>query len=178
MHIIIGLLGSLVALAWLLYRLADMGVDLGGLNPWLWRRRRNWKKRYEANPIYAVEKPMDATALVMAAVAKADGEISAEEKQKLLDLFRHEFHLAPKDAAALLRSSTFLLGSGEEVITNLKRVLEPSLPSFSPEQASSAFEMINQIYELAPAPGSDREKLRDQARALLLPPSENGGTWA
>lgn len=40
MHIVLGLLGTLVTILWLLYRLAEMGIDLGGLNPWAWRRRR------------------------------------------------------------------------------------------------------------------------------------------
>ncbi|MFK7955170.1 MAG: TerB family tellurite resistance protein [Lysobacterales bacterium] len=177
MHIIIGLLGSLISLAWVLYRLAEMGVDLGGLNPWLWRRRRNWQKRYEANPVYAVEKPMDATALVMAAVAKADGDMSAEEKRSILDMFQSEFHQSEKDAAALLRSSTFLLGNSDTVLENLEKVLEPSQPNFSQEQAQSAVAMIDKVYQLAPAAGSDRETLARKARAILLAQAEPPGKW-
>lgn len=177
MHIIIGLLGSLVSLAWILYRLAEMGIDLGGLNPWLWRRRRNWKKRYEANPVYGIEKPLEATALIMAAVAKADGDISAEEKQAILELFQSEFHLTDQDAAALLRSSTFLLGSGEAVIENLDKVLEPSKGHFSMEQAESAVALIEKIYQLAPSAGSDREAVAQKARAILLPPALPNSKW-
>ena len=61
MPAILGLLGTIVTILWLLYRLAEMGIDLGGLNPFLWRRRRKWKKHYEANPIYKIDSPMEAT---------------------------------------------------------------------------------------------------------------------
>ncbi len=177
MHIIIGLLGSLISLAWVLHRLAEMGVDLGGLNPWLWRRRRNWRKRYEANPVFAVEKPMDATALIMAAVAKADGDMSAEEKRSILEMFQSEFHQSEKDASALLRSSTFLLGDSDTVMENLEKVLAPSQPHFSKEQAQSAADMIEKVYQLAPSPGSDREALANQARSLLITQTEPPGKW-
>ena len=43
MHIILGALGTIVTILWLLHRLAEMGVSLGGLNPWLWQRRRKWR---------------------------------------------------------------------------------------------------------------------------------------
>jgi len=46
MHVIIGFLGSVVTILWLLHRLAEMGIDMGGLNPWTWRRRRNFRQKY------------------------------------------------------------------------------------------------------------------------------------
>ena len=45
MHIIIGLLGSLVTIFYLLDRL---GVDIGGLNPFYWYRRRAFAKKFGA----------------------------------------------------------------------------------------------------------------------------------
>ncbi|MCF6262718.1 MAG: TerB family tellurite resistance protein [Xanthomonadales bacterium] len=145
MHIIIGLLGSIVTVLWLLHRLAEMGIDLGGLNPWLWKRRRKWKKQYEANPIYGLDTPMEATALVVTATAKADGDITSEEKHEILHMFESEFHLSKRDAAGLLVSSTYLLGKGDEVRDDLSSVLAPSLTSFSPEQADSAIALIARI---------------------------------
>ena len=112
MHLIIAALGSIVTILWLLHRLAEMGIDLGGLNPWAWRRRRKWRNAYEANPIYAIESPMEATALLIAATAKADGDMSLDEKKAILAMFENDFHLSDRDAAALLTSSTHLLGTG------------------------------------------------------------------
>ena len=51
MHIIISLLGTIITVLVLLNRLAQAGISLGGLNPFLWKRRQKWKKQYEGNPI-------------------------------------------------------------------------------------------------------------------------------
>ncbi len=91
MHIILGALGTIVTILWLLHRLAEMGVSLGGLNPWLWQRRRKWRAQHVANPIYRIDRPLDATALLLTAVARADGDISAQDKSVLLNIFENEF---------------------------------------------------------------------------------------
>jgi uncharacterized tellurite resistance protein B-like protein len=79
---------------------------------------------------------MEATALLIAATAKADGDLSLDEKQAILRLFKRDFHLSERDAAALLTSSTHLLGNGDEVRDNLAGVLKPSLDSFSESQTA------------------------------------------
>ena len=145
MHIIIGFLGSVVTILWLLHRLAEMGIDLGGLNPWLWQRRRKWRKKYEANPIYAIDSPMESAGLLLTAVAKADGEMSSLEKRELLAVFESELGLSKRDAAGLLISSTHLLGSGEEIRANMKGVLQPSLETFTVEQITSTLDLIKRF---------------------------------
>ena len=97
MHIILGALGTIVTILILLNRLADAGIDLGGLNPYLWNRRRKWRNQYEGNPVFKIESPMDATAILMVAATKADGDMTKEEKNLLLHLFETEFKLSKKD---------------------------------------------------------------------------------
>ena len=96
----------------LLNRLAEAGIDLGGLNPFLWARRRRWKDKIEGNPLWRIEQPLDATAILLTAVAKADGDMSKEEKSELLTVFEQDFRLSKKDAAGLLISRVHLLGDG------------------------------------------------------------------
>ena len=55
MHIILGMLGTIVTILILLNRLAEAGIDIGGLNPFLWNRRRKWKKMYQGNPVFKIE---------------------------------------------------------------------------------------------------------------------------
>jgi len=102
MHIILPLLGTIVTILVLLNRLAQAGISLGGLNPFLWRRRQKWKKQYEGNPIYQIDSPLDLAALLATATAKADGDMSSDEKKTLLDLFQKEFNVDKKGAAELL----------------------------------------------------------------------------
>jgi hypothetical protein len=131
MHILLDILGTVVTILVLLKRLADAGIDLGGLNPFLWNRRRKWRGEYTENPIYRLESPMDATALLMAAVAKASGDITRDHKQMILSLFGSEFHLSKRDAASLLVASTHMLSAGEEASRNVAKVLAPSVGQFT-----------------------------------------------
>lgn len=145
MHIVLGILGSIITILILLNRLAEAGVDLGGLNPFLWNKRRKWKKKYDGNPIFKIDNPMDATAILMVAIAKADGDMTKEDKTQLLDLFQSEFHLSSKDAAGLLISSVHLLGDGSEVEGKIPKFLAPSKASFSKRQTESALFLISKV---------------------------------
>lgn len=177
MHIVLGALGSLVTILWLLHRLAEMGVNLGGFNPWSWRRQRKWRAAYEANPVFAITSPMEVTALLIAAAAKADGDLSLDEKQAILRLFERDFHLSERDAAALLTSSTHLLGKGDEVSQNLAGVLQPSKASFTESQAQSAVAMIEEIAAVGGGPSPLQAEFVDQVRLNLLRSSSAETEW-
>jgi hypothetical protein len=177
MHIILGILGTIVTILWLLHRLAEMGVTLGGLNPFLWNRRRKWTKYHDANPIYKVDSPMDVTALLMTAVAKADGDMSSEEKQALLSMFQNEFNLDKKESAALLVASSHLLGKGDEVRDNLKGVLKPSQESFTAEQAQSAIDLLNKIAGVTGSPSHAQTQLVNGVSAILEKIGAPKGKW-
>ncbi len=138
MHILLGLLGTVVTILILLNKL---GVDIGWLNPYLWNKRRNWKKKYEGNPVFKLNNPLDVTALLMVAAAKADGDMVQEQKVKILSLFQSEFHLSPQDAGDLMISSVHLLGDGEEVRTKTDKILAPLLPEFKDSQIESALSL-------------------------------------
>jgi hypothetical protein len=177
MHVIIGLLGSIVTILWLLHRLAEMGIDLGGLNPFLWQRRRKWKKQYEANPIFILDGPMEVTALLITATAKADGDMSSEEKREILSIFENDFQLSKRDAAGLLISSSHLLGKGDEVRDQLEKVLNPSLENFTKEQAISAIALIKRISELGVPATEMQSELVHNAAAILERPLTPKKKW-
>ena len=105
MHILLGALTTIVTILILLNRLAEAGIDLGGLNPYLWNRRRKWRNAYTGNPVFKIEDPKDATAILMVAAVKSDGDMTKEDKGLLLKLFENEFHLSKKDAAGLMIST-------------------------------------------------------------------------
>lgn len=178
MHILLGLLGSIVTILILLNRLANAGIDLGGLNPFLWHRRRKWRKRYETNPVYTLENPMEVTALLMVAVAKCSGDLSAEQKRLILELFQREFHLSGRNADGLLTSSSYLLKDGEEVRNNLQKVLDPSREKFTADQLESALSMIQRVASAEGPPGVLQSELHERIRAELAPGLQPKGTWA
>lgn len=177
MHVILGLLGTIVTILILLNRLAEAGIDLGGLNPFLWHRRSKWQKQFEGNPIYFIESPMDAAALLVAATAKADGDMSSEEKRSILASFREEFNLSKRDAASLLISSAYLLGKGEEVRINLKKVLKSSIEKFTEEQAKSTLDLMNKVCELETSGGELKREFIGQTRQIFEKHFTPKGKW-
>jgi len=177
MHIILGVLGTIITILWLLHRLAEMGVTLGGLNPFLWNRRRKWKKHHDANPIFKITSPMEATALLLTATIKADGDMSSEDKAELLSIFACEFHLNAKDSQGLLVSSCHLLGKGDEIQDNLTGVLKPSIESFSSEQAESAITLLNRVGSMSTPVSESQQNLIAQASKLLSLTNQTKPKW-
>jgi len=176
-HIILGVLGSIITILILLNRLAEAGIDLGGLNPFLWQRRRKWQKKLQGNPIYQIESPLDLTALLATATAKSDGDMSSEEKRALLSLFQKEFSMSKKDAAELLIASAYLLGNGEDLRTNLEKVINPGISSFTQEQAMSATSLLNEICAIDSSAGELKREFVGRVKDILSRHFQPKGKW-
>lgn len=159
MHIVLGLLGTIVTILVLLNRLAEAGIDLGGLNPFLWNRRRKWKKKYEGNPAFKLTDPMEVTALLMLAVAKFDGDITKEQKTNLLALFETKFHLSKKDAQGLLIASSHLHGDGQEIRGKIREIIAPCIQQFTEDQAHSAIGLVRAVAEAEMESSTERDSL-------------------
>ena len=176
MHIILGLLGALVTLLYLLNRLADMGFDLGGLNPFYWRRRRAWRKKYEGDPIHAVDDPREVAALLIIGFAKMDGEVSASQKQAAVAQFATTFSMPEREAAQLYGSSAHLLGHPQVLRQQLDGVLERRAELFNAEQAESLLQMAGAVVpqdELSP----EQSDFIEAMRGKLAKPAPNAGPW-
>ncbi len=175
MPYLLGLLGMIVTVVVLLNRLADAGIDLGGLNPFLLRRRRAWRQKFEANPLFGLEDPMEVVAVLAVGVAKADGDMSAEQKQALLMSFERTFGLDEQAARDLLVSSAHLVGDGQILRNQVQDVVAPGSKRFSDSQVESTLSLMEEIaaVEGASAPQQEliagvRDAFRDDGPA---------GTW-
>jgi hypothetical protein len=145
MHIVLGALGAIVTILILVNRLSDNGIDIGWLNPFTWKRRREWAKKYHSNPIYSIQSPMDVTGLLMVALAKSEGDMSSDQKNEIKSKFKEVFHLNDEQASALITSSVFMLKEEIAAVKNMAKLLAPNLEKFTEEQAKSAFELLNHI---------------------------------
>lgn len=177
MHILLGALTTIVTILILLNRLAEAGIDLGGLNPYLWNRRRKWRKAYAGNPVFKIEDPMDVTAILMVAAVKSDGDMTKEDKGFLLKLFEDEFHLSKKDAAGLMISSTHLLGDGTEVRENIGKFLLSSKESFTEHLAESAISLISQATGDPEKTHPNTQQLLQCVKKELLSSTSTNQTW-
>lgn len=177
MHVILGALGTIVTILILLNRLAEAGIDLGGLNPFLWHRRRKWQNLYDGDPIFKLNQPMDVTALLMVGVAKSDGDMSSEEKHGILNMFQSEFHLSKRDASDLMIASVHLLKDGADLKTNLPKVITPSLDTFTQEQMESAVSLIKRVAAIDGEQNEMRNEMVHRIVKLLNPIRKAKGKW-
>lgn len=174
MHIVLGLLGAIVTILFLLDRL---GVDIGGLNPFYWRRRRAWAKRYAGDPIYSVEDPKHVAALLIVGAAKLDGDLSAGQKRVALQQFESEFSLDSRAASELLGSAAHLLGPPQVIDTQLNGLADKSKGRFSQDQAES---MVQMIIEVASADGeltAEQSRYIDSMRARFVRSKRSEAAW-
>jgi hypothetical protein len=176
MHIVLAFLGSLITVLYLLNRLAEAGIDLGGLNPFLWRRRRAWRQMLEGDPVFTIEDPKEIATLLVVWVAKIDGEISSEEKSAIMAELQQGMSLTPRVAADLFGSSAFLLRDVSTLNAHLDRILNSSSSRFSEGQVESLLGMIERVAEIAGTTPVQREFI-DAVRKRLLKSSVVPGPW-
>lgn len=167
MHILLGLLGTIITILILVNRLSDSGIDLGWLNPFSWKRRREWSEKYHANPLYSLDSPMEVTAVLMVALAKCEGEVSQEQKKELINKFREVFHLDEEQAAGLLTSSSFLLKEDVSSVKAMDKLLAPSRDKFTSEQVSSAVGLLNHIANFDSPSTSLQREIIEKFRSTL-----------
>jgi uncharacterized tellurite resistance protein B-like protein len=177
MHILLALLGTLVTILVLLYRLADIGIGLGGLNPFAWRRRRAWRQKFEANPIFSLDDPREIAAVLLAGLAKIDGDLSAEEKQSLLQEFEGSFSLPPKRASELLSSTVFMLGDLQVVSSQLDELIARYRERLDAAQIESLLSMLERMAQVGGAPSPRQETMLESIRAALATAPPAKGTW-
>ena len=175
MPYLLGLLGLIVTILVVLSRLADAGIDLGGLNPFLWRRRRAWHQKFEANPLFSLDKPMDVAAVLAVGVAKADGDMSMEQKQALLEAFRQTFHIDTRAAEELLTSSAHLAGDGLILRDQVPDVVARSKEQFTDSQIESTLSLLEEVAAVEGASDRQRELISHVEDTLRDQPAP--GAW-
>jgi uncharacterized tellurite resistance protein B-like protein len=174
-HIILAFLGVVVTILVLLSRLQENGIDIGWLNPFSWHRRRKYRNHHDLNPAFKLESPMEVAALYMVAVAKVDGDISREQKERIIALFQTEFHLTSDEARGLLGSSVHLLGQTQEVFNTPHKVIERCYDKISPEQAESICHLLNEVAKVEGTNSQAQEKLVANIKKAC--PQIKGGKW-
>ena len=99
MHIVIAAITALAGLLWAINSLQRSGFHFSSLNPFLAYRRWQWRKHLRRQPIYQLDRPMDVAAVLLLGVAKADGDITSDQKRELQAMFQSEFEISRDEAA-------------------------------------------------------------------------------
>lgn len=175
MHVLLGVLGSIVTI---LYMLDRLGIDLGGLNPFYWFRRRAFAKKYGSDPIYSIEDPIHVAALLVIGAAKLDGDLTAEQKQAAQDQFESEFSIDDREASQLFGSAAHLLAAPQLIETQLEKLADRHKDAFSPDQATSLMQMMVKVASANGSVSTNQQEFIDSVRAAYIKTPKGDGTWA
>lgn len=175
MHIVLGLLGSIVTILFLLDRL---GIDLGGLNPFYLFRRRAFAKKYGSDPIYSIEDPVHVAALMIIGAAKLDGDLTAEQRRVAQELFVAEFSLDAREASQLFGSAAHLLAAPQLIGSQLSKLAARNTELFSQDQARSMVEMMSKVASADGDLSSTQVDYINNVRSVLIRDQKTEGTWS
>jgi len=175
MHILLGLLGSI---ATILYVLDRLGINLGGMNPFHWYRRRAFVKKYGSDPIYSIEDPVHIAALLVIGAAKLDGDLTAEQKKAAQDQFVSEFSMDAREASQLFGSAAHLLAAPQLIDTQLEKLADRSKDGFSSEQAGSLMQMMVKVASADGSLSARQQEFIDSVRSAYIKEAKGEGTWA
>lgn len=176
MHIILGILGTIVTILILVNRLKDTGLDLGWLNPFSWAHRRRWRKKYHADPAFSISSPLESAAGLMYVAAKLSGEMTQEEKVFLISNYEDKFNLTNREATDLLSSCSFIIKDEDAIYNKLNKYLEPSKDSYSNEQIKSTLELVDSVIMLNNVPSEKQKKFLNRLNDSFKSP-EKGENW-
>lgn len=174
MHVILGLLGSIVTVLYLLDRL---GIDIGWWNPFYLMRRRAFAKKHSADPIYSIDDPIHIAALLIIGVARLDGELTAEQRRVAQDLFESKFSMAANDASGLFASASHLLAPPQLLDDQLEQLVQKNHDRFSQEQAGSMLDMMATVVAAGGEPSATQREFIERLRTAFVPP-KRAGVWA
>lgn len=174
MHIVIGLLGSIVTIMYLLDRL---GIDIGGLNPFYWYRRHAFAKKFGADPVYSIEDPVHVAALLIIGAAKLNGDVTAEQKKVAQEQFESSFSMDASEASELFGSAAHLLAAPQLIDTQLRKLADKNADRFSTEQAESMVEMMITVASADGDITGPQRDLIETIRSQVVPSQKGQGTW-
>ena len=175
MHVLLGILTAIVSL---LYALDRLGIDLGGMNPFHWYRRRAFSKKYGSDPNFSVEDPVHIAALLVIGVAKLDGDVTAEQKNMAQNQFMSEFSIDEREASQLFGSAAHLLAAPQLIGTQLEKLADRNKETFSPDQAESLMQMIVKVASANGSVSAAQQEFIDSVRAAYIEAPQGDGTWA
>ena len=168
MHIILGILGTIVTILILFNRLKEAGIDIGWLNPFSWYRRFKWSQQANQNIVYSISEPMEAAAALMYTAAKCSGDITKEHKQELLNSFEQEFEISDQEAVELLSSTSFFVKDEDDVCNHLKKFLSPNIEKFSPHQLKETLMLVEKIISVEDQASEKQQKFLQNLGKIFL----------
>jgi uncharacterized tellurite resistance protein B-like protein len=178
MHIVIAAITALAGLFWALNALQRSGFHFSSLNPFLAWRRWQWSRTHGGRAIYKLDRPIDVAAVLLLGIAKADGEITSDQKKELLAMFQSEFNISRDEASDLLLASSHLIRDEIYLVDNLDKVLARSASRFEPDTVASLLAMMRRIAALDGSINTEQQKLLDATEQFFAARGRPVNKWS
>lgn len=178
MHIVIAAITALAGLLWAINSLMRSGFSLSSLDPFAAYRRWQWRRTYGGKPIYKLDRPMDVAAVLLLGIAKADGDITSDQKRELQAIFQNEFEISRDEAADLLLASSHLIRDEIYIVDHLDKILERSAPRFEAENVSTLLRYMRKIAAMDGSINAEQQKLIDATERYFSSKQQPAGKWA
>jgi uncharacterized tellurite resistance protein B-like protein len=121
---------------------------------------------------------MDVAAVLLLGIAKADGEITSDQKRELLAMFQGEFGISRDEAADLLLASSHLIRDEIYLVDHLDKILERSAGRFEPDAVTSLVRMMRRVAALDGAIQAEQQKLIEATEKYFAARVKSPGKWA
>jgi uncharacterized tellurite resistance protein B-like protein len=177
MHVLIAAITAVAGLFWALNSLQRSGFDINSLNPFLAYRRWQWRRSHGTKPIYRLERPMDVAAVLLLGIAKADGEITSDQKKELLALYQSEFEISRDEASDLLLASSHLIRDEIYLVDHLDKILELSADRFEADSVASLVRMMRTVALLDGSINTEQQKLIDATETYFAAKTPKAQKW-
>ena len=171
MHIILGILGAIVAIIIAfnyLSRNAGETVDNARSLANLPRRLR-WQARQRRLTIRALEDPREAATVLLLGIARASGDISSAQKQAITVFARTEFGMPQTEAQDLVLLANFMLRDVFDFDQEVRHVLAPIENHTGPEERRRLIDAARRIASVDGPAADAALALIDMVEQRLLP---------
>lgn len=120
---------------------------------------------------------MDVAAVLLLGIAKADGDITSDQKRELQSMFQNEFDISRDEAADLLLASSHLIRDEIYIVDHLDKILERSAQRFEPAAVGSLLGMMRRVAALDGDINGEQQKLIDATERFFSSRNQATGKW-
>lgn len=156
MHILLGILAALGAVAWFVIRANQVnhaGRELleTASDAKSFVRRSRWKSKGDIDPIKDIADPRLAATVMMMMVAKSDGDVTERQRDAIWEHMQSGLGLEPQAASEMLAEARWLTNAYTDVATILRRAASPIEANCT---AAERQELIDMLVAVASVEGA------------------------
>lgn len=163
MHIIIGVLLALAAALWAFSRFVDAADDAHSA-----ARRFSWSRKHIKRVIDTLDDPREAAAILMLQIAAYEGELTARQRNTILDEMRVRFRASDAEAEEFFGIARHALGQTNDVANSLRKVLAPIQKALGEHEREELMQMLENVAAAGDGPTERQAHLIASVRRALF----------